>query len=72
MVKKMGLTMAALASLEDLANAAISQERVFRERDHSLADEDSWLKSQFWLPWPVSPNVIGAIDCIARLRAHNL
>ncbi|KAK0131717.1 putative nuclease HARBI1 [Merluccius polli] len=43
-MKKMVLPMAALALLEDLANGAIRRERVFREREDLLANDDNWLK----------------------------
>ena len=52
-MKKMVLTMAALALLEDLANGAIRRERVFREREDLLANDDNWLMSRFRLPRPV-------------------
>ena len=48
-MKKIVLTMAALALLEDLANGNIRRERVFREREDLLAN-DNWLKSRFRLP----------------------
>ena len=44
---KMVLPMAALALLEDLANGAIRRERVFREREDLLVNDDNWLISQF-------------------------
>ncbi|KAK0150843.1 putative nuclease HARBI1 [Merluccius polli] len=46
-MKKMVLPMAALALLEDLANGAIRRERVFREREDLLANDDNWLISRF-------------------------
>ncbi|KAK0148559.1 hypothetical protein N1851_011116 [Merluccius polli] len=33
--------------LEDLANGAIRRERVFREREDLLANDDNWLMSRF-------------------------
>ncbi|KAK0143114.1 hypothetical protein N1851_018759 [Merluccius polli] len=46
-MKNMVLPMAALALLEDLANGAIRRERVFREREDLLANDDNWLISRF-------------------------
>ena len=44
-MKKMVLPMAALALLVDLANGAIRRERVFREREDLLVNNDNWLIS---------------------------
>ena len=52
-MKKIVLTMAALALLEDLANGAIRRERLFRERDDLLVNDDNWLISRFRFPRPV-------------------
>ena len=46
-MKNMVLPMAALALLEDLANGAIRRERVFRESEDLLANDDNWLISPF-------------------------
>ena len=40
-MKKMVLPMVALALLEDFANGAIQSERVFREREDLLANDDN-------------------------------
>ena len=42
--------MAALALLEDIANGNMRRERVFREREDLLANDDNWLISRFRLP----------------------
>ncbi len=42
--------MAALALLEDIVNGNIWRERIFREREDLLANEDDWLMSRFRLP----------------------
>ena len=44
-MKNMVLPM--LALLEDLENGAIRRERVFRERENLLANDDNWLISRF-------------------------
>jgi len=38
--------MAALAVFEDIANGAIGRERVFRDREDLLAQDDNWLISR--------------------------
>ena len=40
-------TMAALAVLEDIVNAAIGRERLLRDREDLLAHDDNWLISRF-------------------------
>ncbi|KAK0146348.1 putative nuclease HARBI1 [Merluccius polli] len=54
-MKKIVLTMAALALLEDLANGAIQRKRLFRERDDLLANDDTWLISRFHFPRQLRP-----------------
>ena len=52
-MKKIVLKMAALALLEDIANGQIRRERIFREREDLLANDDDWLMSRFRFPRPV-------------------
>ncbi|XP_059915793.1 putative nuclease HARBI1 isoform X3 [Gadus macrocephalus] len=52
-MKKIVLTMAVLALLEDIANGHIRRERIFREREDLLANDDDWLMSRFRFPRPV-------------------
>lgn len=43
-------TMAYLALLEDVANRRLRRERIFRDQQDPLANDDEWLMSRFRLP----------------------
>ena len=70
-MKKMALTMAALALLEDIANGHIRCERVFREREDLLANHDNWLMSRFRLPMPVLLEMCAELPALERNTARS-
>ena len=69
--KKMALTMAALALLEDIANGNIRHERVFRERETLLAHDDNWLMSRLRLTRPVLLQLCAELPALERNTARS-
>jgi len=57
--------MAALAILEDIANGAMRRERVFKDREDSLAHDGVWLISRFRFPRAI------LLELCAELLEHN-
>lgn len=53
--------MAYLALLEDVANGRIRRERVFRDQQDLLANDDEWLMSRFRLPRAVLLHLIAEL-----------
>lgn len=53
--------MADLALLEDVANGRIRSERIFRQQEDLLANEDEWLMSRFRLPRAVLLDLCGLL-----------
>ncbi|CAM4681805.1 unnamed protein product [Leuciscus chuanchicus] len=58
--------MADLALLEDVANGRIRSERIFRQQEDLLANEDEWLMSRFQLPRAVLLDLCGLLGPVLQ------